>query len=279
MKVELKNQRILLTGASAGIGRAMARQLAERGVKSLILVARREALLQELQHELLAAYPAVQVHIYPCDLTVQTAIDHLLHFVSREVGAVDILINNAGMGDYGLFENSSWAKTEQILRLNIEGLTYLTHQLLGPMLALGRGAILNVSSVLGFFFMPGMSVYAATKHYVTAFTEGLRLELKGTGIVVSQLCPGPVSTEFAEVAGSSQLLAAAPAQFVLSAEQCAHEALDGLVRGQAIIIPGHLMRGVTLLGRLLPQPVLRWLLASSQGRFIRHAAHPTGSLQ
>lgn len=277
MKVELKNQRILLTGASAGIGRELALQLAHRGVKSLILVARREVLLEALQRELLEKYPAVQVHIYPCNLTEQAAIDHLLYFISREVGAVDILINNAGMGDYGLFENSSWAKTEQMLRLNIEGLTYLTHQLLGPMLALGRGAILNVSSVLGFFFMPGMSVYAATKHYVTALTEALRLELKGTGVVVSQLCPGPVMTEFSAVAGNGELLEAAPAALVLNAEQCAREALDGLVRGQAIIVPGRLMHGLTLLGRLLPRPLLRLALASTRGRLTLHSAHLVGS--
>lgn len=277
MKVDYKNQRVLVTGASSGIGREMALQLAQAGVKSLILVARRAALLEELQRELLLKQPALKVMIYPCDLSEQTAIDSLLYFISREVGAVDILINNAGFGDYALFENTSWAKTEKMLRLNIEGLTYLSHKLVGPMIALGRGAILNVSSGLGFFFMPGMSVYAATKHYVTAFSEALRIELKGTGVVVSQLCPGPVATEFAEVAGTYELQAQAPSGVIIGAEQCAREALAGFARGQALIVPGEAMRVLTFLGRLVPRPLLRLALSNTRRRLARIHTEKAGA--
>ena len=265
MKVEYQNQRVLVTGASAGIGRELALQLAPHGLKSLILVARREAELQQLAAEVQALDPQLSVHVFAADLTDPLQVEALLERVAQEVGAVDILINNAGLGDYHLFEDSRWERTEQMLRLNIEALTFLTHQLLPPMIALGRGAILNVSSGLGFFFMPGMSVYAATKHYVTAFSEALRIELRGTGVVVSQLCPGPVVTEFAEVAGNTRMMENASG-VVIDAAQCAREALQGFARGQAIIVPGALMRTLTLLGRAIPRPLLRLAFAGARQR-------------
>jgi len=269
MKLSFENQRILLTGASAGIGLEMARLLAKAGAKSLILVARREAQLEQLKRELIQAYPQVAIYIYPCDLSDQTAIDHLLHYVSREVGAVDILINNAGMGDYTLFESADWAKTERLLKLNIQGLTYLTHKLLAPMVALGRGGVLNISSGLGFFFLPGMAVYAASKHYVTAFTEALRLELRGTGVVISQSCPGPVATEFADVAGSQAMTQDLPTWVRLSAAQCAAESLAGFERGKALVVPGDAMWALTTLGRFLPRPVLRLALSGMRKRLLQ----------
>lgn len=272
MPIRFDNQRILVTGASAGIGREMARQLAEQGAKSLILVARREAELEALKREILARFPQVAVYVYPCDLSDQSAIDHLLHYISREVGAVDILINNAGLGDYTLFENASWSKTERMLRLNIEGLTYLTHRLIPPMIALGRGGVLNVSSGLGLNFMPGMTVYAATKHYVTAFSEGLRAELRGTGVVVSQVCPGPVTTEFGEVAGSQAMSGQMPSWVKLSAAQCAAESLSGFRHGKALIIPGAPLRAVLNLSRVLPRPLKRLVLGRMRGQMLRAQA-------
>jgi short-subunit dehydrogenase len=271
LKVEYQNQRVLVTGASAGIGRELALQLAPHGLKSLILVARREAELQALAAEVQALDPQLSIHVFAADLTDPLQVEALLELVAQEVGAVDILINNAGLGDYRLFEDSHWERNEQMLRLNIEALTFLTHQLLPPMIALGRGAILNVSSGLGFFFMPGMSVYAATKHYVTAFSEALRVELRGTGVVVSQLCPGPVVTEFAEVAGNGSMLKNAPGGVVIDAAQCAREALQGFARGQAIIVPGAIMRTLTLLGRAIPRPLLRLAFAGARQRLSAEA--------
>ena len=267
MKLQYQNQRVLLTGASSGIGEAMAKLLAAEGVKSLVLVARREERLEALKRELLQAHPQVAVYIYPCDLAERTAIDHLLHYITREVGAIDILINNAGMGDYSLFEDASWSKTEQMLKLNIQGLTYLTHKLAAPMIALGRGGILNVSSGFGVMFMPGMSVYAATKHYVTAFTEGLRLELKGTGVVVSQVCPGPVTTEFGEVAGLGK--GSVPGLIQISAQQCAEETLAGFAAGKAMIFPGQMVRVGMGFVRAMPRPLKRLALSGMRKRLLK----------
>lgn len=266
MKLNYAHQRILITGASAGIGRDMARLLAARGAKALILVARRQDALEALKREIQAEYPAVAVHVCPCDLSDLSAIDDLLKLISREVGAVDILINNAGMGDYGLFENADWNKLERMLRLNVEALTYLTYKLVPPMIALGRGAVLNISSGFGMFFMPGMSVYAATKHYVTAFTEALRGELRGTGVIVSQACPGPVATEFGDVAGTSESI---PGPIMMPSEACAREILDGFARGRALVIPGLLISIGTNLGRLVPRPLLRLALSPMRKRLLK----------
>ncbi len=278
MKLQYQNQRVLLTGASSGIGEAMAKLLAAAGVKSLVLVARREERLEALKRELLQAYPQVAVYVYPCDLAERTAIDHLLHYITREVGAIDILINNAGMGDYALFENASWSKTEQMLKLNIQGLTYLTYKLAAPMIALGRGGILNVSSGFGVMFMPGMSVYAATKHYVTAFTEGLRLELKGTGVVVSQVCPGPVTTEFGDVAGLTK--GEVPGLIQISAQQCAEETLAGFAAGKAMIFPGQMVRVAMGFVRVMPRSLKRLALSGMRKRLLKqHHAQQASAVQ
>ncbi len=273
MKLSYKDQRILITGASAGIGMAMARQLAPEA-KALVLTARRESLLEALKTELMLAYPQLEILVCPCDLSDTRSIDGLLHVIAQEIGAVDILINNAGMGDYGLFEDAAWHKLEAMLRLNIEGLTYLTHQLVPAMVLLGRGGVLNVSSGFGLFFSPGMAVYAATKHYVTAFTEGLRAELRGTGVVISQVCPGPVRTEFADVAGNRAIEQRIPAGVALTAEQCAREALSGFRLGKALIVPGAVMRTLVTLGRFIPRPLQR--LAFSGARpILQRETEPT----
>lgn len=257
MKLNYANQRILITGASAGIGREMALILAGYAPKCLVLVARRAEQLKALQTDLQLKHPQLKVYVCPCDLSDTQAIDDLLGQVSTAIGAVDMLINNAGMGDYHLFEEAEWPKLQKMLRLNIEGLTYLTHKLLPAMVALGRGAILNVSSGFGFFFMPGMAVYAASKNYVTAFSEALRLEMRGTGVVISQACPGPVATEFSQVAQAEAASQNLPAIMRLQAEACAREILEGFARGQGVIIPGKWVRLGTNFLRCLPRGILR----------------------
>lgn len=272
MKLNYQNQRILVTGASAGLGREIARELAARGAKSLLLVARRQDDLVALSEELVAKYPNLAVHACPCDLSDLAAIDKLLHTVSREAGAVDVLINNAGVGNFGLFENADWPNLERIIRLNILGLTYLTHKLVNPMIALGRGGILNISSVVGLMPMPGRVVYSASKHYVTAFTEALRSELRGTGVIVSQVCPGPVPTEFAAVAGSIEDMRRKPSILTVDAATCAAECLDALAQGRALVVPGQAMNVVAHAMQLIPRPVQHLIFAGVRKRLLAEAA-------
>ncbi len=191
----------MITGASSGIGEHMARQLAS-SAKILILVARRADRLETLANALRTDNSALTVEVRPCDLSDIRATEALATEALAKHGAVDVLINNAGLGDAGLVELADWTKVQRMLAVNIDALTLLTRLLLPAMVAQKRGGILNVSSGFGMTFMPGMSAYCGTKHFVTAFTEGLRLEMIGTGVVVSQVCPGPVKTEFEDVAGN-----------------------------------------------------------------------------
>jgi uncharacterized protein len=250
----IDNGVVLITGASSGIGRALAHALAPRA-RALVLVARRLDRLDALRAELVAQRPALSVLVRGCDLADRAQVDAMLASALAEVGELDVLINNAGFGDLGVFDLSAWTRTEQMVALNITSLAYLTHRLAGPMVARGRGAIVNISSGLGFTVIPGMAAYIGTKHFVTGFTEALRVDLSGTGVRVTQICPGPVRTDFNEVAGN--FTGQSPPDLVtISPERCARAIVAAVDRDRAFVVPG-LMAGVlTFLGAWTP----RWLL-------------------
>jgi short-subunit dehydrogenase len=258
VKLELEGSSILVTGASSGIGRELARQLADRA-KVLILVARRKDRLHELATELLEKESRLQVITIACDLADRRATDDMLARVEAEVGSLDVLVNNAGLGDFGLFEQTPWRKVQQLIDINITALTYLAYKILPGMIARRRGGILNVSSGFGLHMLPGFSVYSATKHYVTALSDGLRYEAHGTGVVITQLCPGPVKTEFEEVATSQGAPAKTPAWLEISPQRCARAALRGFVAGRAMVIPGLLIPALLALGAVTPRFIRRWV--------------------
>ena len=195
---------VVLTGASSGIGEAMARLLAKRA-SAIALVARRAERLEALAADLRAGSETLTVSVHPCDLTDLEAAAAMVASVEQAHGRVDILINNAGLGDIGLFSASEWAKNQRMIDVNITALLFLTHRVLPGMVERGRGGILNVSSGFGLTWMPLFSAYVGTKHFVSGFTESLRCELTGTGVVASHLCPGPVTTEFEQHAGTATL--------------------------------------------------------------------------
>jgi short-subunit dehydrogenase len=256
----------LVTGASSGIGREFAIQLAPR-VKTLVLVARRVERLEALKTELTAKHAGLVVRLEPADLADRTQTDALLSRLEAPGSEpIDIVVNSAGLGDAGLFDRSDWRKIEQMLVVNVTALTYLAHRLLPRMIARGRGGLLNVSSGFGLHFMPGMAVYAATKHYVTALTEALHAEARGTGVVVSQLCPGPVRTEFEEIAVSIPGLKV-PKIFEISAERCVRSGLRGFERGRALVVPGLLMKLAIPLGGFVPRPIRRLFFGLIARRF------------
>jgi short-subunit dehydrogenase len=252
---------VLVTGASSGIGRALAREVAPR-CSALVLVARRKNELEALADELRARHPKLRVLVAPCDLNDRAQVDEVLLDVQREFGGVDVLINNAGFGDMSLFDLSDWERNQRMIDLNVTALAYLTHRLVGPMVARGRGGILNISSGFGLAFLPGFATYIATKHYVTGFTEALRLDLTGTGVVVTQSCPGPVATEFASHTGNftGQEI---PAILEISAEQCARESLRAFELDRALVVPGVVAWVLMFLNDLTPRPIRRLLLAQA----------------
>jgi hypothetical protein len=247
----------LITGASAGIGREFARQLAGRA-RSMILIARREEQLVELNHELQQQHENLRVHIRKADLSNLVQLKELMESLDREQIEIDLLVNNAGLGDAGLFATSDPTRNEQMLLVNVVALTSLTRHLLPHMIAKRHGGILNVSSSAGFLPIPGDGVYAATKAYVTSFSEALRAELRGTGVSVCALCPGPVQTEFQEVARRQGVQPRLGPKFVVvPVEQVVRDALAALESDQPLVIPGFAMKFVMFLSRLMPMPLLR----------------------
>lgn len=258
MKPRIQDSVILITGASAGIGAELAREFA-RSARVLILVARRKDRLAAMKRELEAEFKGLRVLDCACDITSRADVDGMLTEVQSQVGFVDILINNAGMGDIGLFSTAEWSKINQMLELNMTALTDLTHRLIKPMVARRSGAIMMVSSLSSFQTLPGFAAYSGTKHYVRGFSEALRAELRPYGITVTQVCPGPVATEFASVAVNDPELAL-PSFLEISANQCAREAVAGFKRGKAVVIPGILPKLAMLLQRVTPEALMRVLL-------------------
>ena len=248
----------LITGASAGIGRELARQLAGRAA-SLVLVARRLDRLEELRDELTKKDPNLNIHCRAVDLSQLNEIEELVAWLSRTEIAIDFLINNAGFGDRGSFATAEPGRVRQMLAVNIVALTMLTRALLPAMIAKKRGAILNVSSTAGFLPIRKLAAYAATKSYVTNFSDGIRGEVSKQGIVVSALCPGPVDTEFSSVAqrSSGKQSTPSPSFMHVPVEDVARAGLAAIERNKALAIPGLVMKIAMLLVRLTPMAILR----------------------
>ena len=247
----------LITGASAGLGAEFARQLAGRA-GTLILVARRIDRLEQVRGELATRAPGLKVHIRGADLSNPEQIAQLCDWLQSEQLTVDLLINNAGLGDRGAFATSKADRVADMLQVNVVALTVLTRALLPPMRLRKRGAILNVSSCASFLPMPGFAVYAATKAYVTSFSEALRAELRGSGITVTAICPGPVHTEFDTVAlRPDEPAQKAPEFAYVAADEVVRVALAAVARDRAIVIPGLVMKIAMSFVRLMPMPVMR----------------------
>ncbi len=228
----------LVTGASSGLGEEFAWQLAPQ-VRQLVLVARREVLLEELAEKLREAYPGIGVSVRAADLTDGRERARLVEGLWKDGWVPDLLVNNAGMGDYGEFVSAEWEKLEAMMQLNMEALTHLTHALVPGMMRAGRGAVVNVSSLASVLPIPDFAVYAATKAYVSSFSEALRIELQEFGIPVVAVCPGPVHTGFGEVAKRGEKGREMPGYeyFYVPAEQVVAESLAGLEKRRARVYP------------------------------------------
>jgi short-subunit dehydrogenase len=260
----LDQSTVLITGASSGLGAEFARQLATRA-KCIILAARRRERLDTLAAEI--ARPGLTVHTLRVDLGSEDDTSRFLSELSKLGPKVNLLINNAGSGDHGLFEDSEWPKVRAMLDVNIRALTQITRALVKDLIASKRGAILNVSSIASLLPLPQMAVYAATKAYVTSFSEALRAELRGTGVSVTALCPGPVDTEFFTVAErpDSDASQAAPELFKVPADQVVREGLAALEDDRARVIPGWIVFLTMTLTTLVPLFILRFFL-NKRGR-------------
>ncbi len=260
----LEKCRAVITGASSGLGAEFARQLAPHA-DALVLVARRAEALEAVKNELTAS--KTKVFCCVADLATDAGRDAVVAFLAAKEVKPNLLINNAGMGDYGSFMSSSVEKTRTQIELNITALTMLTHALL-PLLVSPAG-ILNVSSLASMLPMPDLAVYAASKAYVTSFSQALAIELAPRGVTVSCVCPGPTPTNFSKTAKRDDgtdtnregqvLLRIPPVQVVW-------RALLALQHGEVCVFPG---LGVSLAGRLfrlMPRGLMRWLLKRRVGK-------------
>jgi short-subunit dehydrogenase len=259
----------LVTGASAGLGEEFALQLADLGMGHLVLVARRLERLEELKRLLIAANPTLRVDAIAADLATDAGVNRLMTDLEQRGFAPDLLINNAGLGDLGTFESSTVAKIESMLAVNVVALTRLTRWALPGMLAKKSGWICNVGSTAGLLPLPTFAVYAATKAYVNSFSEALRVELHGSGIQVLALCPGPVETEFGQVASreNSKRKFAPPRFLTVSKTDVVRGTLSGLARGQGRFIPGLLVRLPLLLAESTPRWILRFIFNLTSGSY------------
>lgn len=241
----------VVTGASAGIGRELARGLAARG-HDLVLVARSRERLELLAEEVVAEH-GIAARTLVADLAEEGAGEAVLRAVEREEGRpVDTLVNSAGAATFGPFTETPVDETLHTIRLNVVALTALTRLFLPGMQERGRGRILNVSSTAGFQPGPLMSVYYATKAYVLHFSEGIADELRDTGITVTALCPGPTRTEFHGRAGMerSGLLRD---RLMMDSATVARAGLRGMQRGKPVVVPGLFNKLGLLAPRLLPR--------------------------
>jgi hypothetical protein len=247
----------LVTGASAGIGREVARAIAPEA-RAMVIVARRGDRLEQLRVELTNRYPSLTVLVRIVDLSDEAQINGLVEWLDAGKIVIDLLVNNAGRGDLGSFATSDPERDRQIILVNIFAVTMLTRLLLPKMIAQKRGAILNVSSSAGFLPMAGFGVYAASKAYVTSFSEALRTELLGTGVSVCALCPGPVETEFTTVANRPEHIRDRSPEFVrVHASEVARAGLTALEQGRPLVIPGAVMKIAMFITRITPMPFLR----------------------
>ncbi len=252
----------IITGASSGLGAEFARQLAAQA-RTLVLVARRLEALEVVKAELVSRHSNLEVHLVVADLSTAVGRAVLTDWVRQSACQPNLLINNAGLGDYGTLASATQERLQAQIDVNVSALVLLTHALLPQLRANAPSGVINISSLASMIPMPELAVYAASKSFVTSFSEALAVELEPQKIQVTCVCPGPTPTNFGKTArredGSDtdrdgQDLLRIPSTQVVA------EALAGLRAGRVCVFPG---LGVSIAGplfRMIPRALLRWVL-------------------
>jgi uncharacterized protein len=256
----------LVTGASSGIGAAIAREYARRGVP-LILTARREARLRQLAAEL-ASQVAVEVIV--ADLADAAAPAMLVDEIHRRGLKVRILVNNAGYGLSGRYRGNDWPAHAAFLQVMVGAVSELTWRLMSDICAHGRGRILNVSSVAGLIpGADGQTLYAPVKSFMVKLSESLSLETAAHGVHVTALCPGFTYSEFHDVTGTRAMMDRLPRWIWLGADEVARAGVAAVERGRVIAVPGWGYKLICLAAKLLPSALLLWLMGRNSRKFRR----------
>jgi short-subunit dehydrogenase len=247
-----RNDAVVITGASSGIGTELARELARRSY-GVVLVARRADRLADLAAELTAEHD-VRADIDPCDLADAEARGALVQrLLEREILGV---CNNAGFGTVANLLDAGVEREQQVVRLNVEAVHHLTGAFLAGMVERGSGAVLNVASTAAFQPLPGFATYAASKAFVQSFSEAVHAELRGTGVSVTTLFPGFTRTEFGERANAGDQESALPDALFMAADDVARAGVEGMLAGRRTVTPGLHNRASSLGGRFVPRSVL-----------------------
>jgi uncharacterized protein len=250
---------ILVTGASSGIGAVFAREFARLGAH-IILTARREDRLTDLKKELSDRYKS-QVFCLPCDLAKPDGATELIGKIEQLGLHVDILINNAGFGYLGDFETCESATSTAMMQLNMVALTELMHGVVPGMKHRGYGGIINVASMAGFTAIPYFAVYAATKAYVIHLTEAVWQELRGTGVHITALCPGPVRTEFFDVSGYNP--SGPEGRTIQTSEEVVRVGIDALQKNIPVAPTSVMLKALSKIQSLVPRRLSLGILASN----------------
>ena len=254
--MDARKETVLITGSSVGIGLALSRVFAAGG-SNLILVARNREKLEQVAQELRNA-AKIDVAVIPMDLSEPGSPQALYDEVAARGKVVDVLVNNAGMGVFGPFAESAWQRDEALLYLNVLNLTHLTRLFVTGMIERRSGGILNVASTAAFQPGPLLALYYASKAYVLSFSDALFNELRGTGVSVTALCPGPVATEFVKRAEmENSRLAGGKVLAIMRAERVAQAGYRGFRNGTAVVIPGVPNKLVAFALRFAPRFLVR----------------------
>jgi uncharacterized protein len=246
----------LITGASSGIGESLASIFAQAG-HDLVLVARSAGKLEELAVTIAAAH-GVKVWAEPCDLAAPQAAAELAAALRKKRRPIDVLVNNAGVLAQGPFAAMNASAHQQMIGLNIAGLTALLAEFVPPMVERGKGRVLNVASIAAFQPVPSLATYAATKAYVLSLTESLAEELKGTGVTITALCPGVTATNMLTAARSANAkLGQLPGFLVGDVDDVARQGFDACMKGEVICVPGVVNRAAMIASRSTPKWLVR----------------------
>ncbi len=258
---QTKFQTALITGASSGIGAELSRQLAPM-CERLIIVARRENRLESLAKEISERLPMCQVFVEKLDLADEKARIEFSNKIKARSLVPDLLVNNAGLGDHGEIATADWERLRRVVEVNVLSLLHLTHLFLPEMISARRGLVVNISSIASLIPLPEIGVYAATKAFVTSFSEALRIELAGKGVEVTAICPGPIRTEFGEVAMRPDVGEPIrnPSFMMMPLESAVREMVGALTKRKPRYIPGVIPRLVMMIATTLPLPMLRAVL-------------------
>jgi len=248
----------LVTGATSGIGEAIARQLAAEGT-DLVVVARDIGRLESLRDELVERH-AVDVEVLSADLGERAQLERVAMRVADDARPLHLVVNNAGFGTSGRFWELDLAGEHHEIAVNVVAVVHLTHAALGAMVPRGAGAVLNVASVAGMLPSPGSATYGATKAYLNSFGDAVHEELAGTGVTLTTLLPGFTKTEFHERASvSDEIDLRAPGFMWTTPDEVAHAGLEGAAAGRARVVPGVVYKGSSALLDFLPNGLVRRL--------------------